>query len=97
MNNKLTAAERRHLANVKSLPCSVCNAPPPSDAHHIKQGLQYTCVALCYDCHRGSLGWHGTKALWRIKKMDELDALNETIRRLIEDGYPLEDPDTNIF
>ena len=98
MNNKLSAAERRHLGNVKSLPCSVCNAPPPSQAHHIVQGQQYTTVALCYDCHQGSLmGWHGQKRAWKIRKMDELDALNETIRRLIEDGYPLEDPDTNIF
>ena len=97
MNNKLTAAERKHLARVKSLPCSVCNAPPPSSAHHINQGQQYTCVALCHDCHQGTMGWHGTKALWRIRKMDQLDALNETIRRLIEDGYSLEDSNTKDF
>ena len=97
MNNKLNAAERRHLANVKSLPCSVCNAPPPSDAHHIKQGLQYTCVALCYDCHRGSvMGWHGQKRAWKIRKMDELDALNITIERLLSDGLPIE-KDEKIF
>ena len=83
MNSKnLTAAARRHLARVKALPCSVCDAPGPSDAHHIKQGLHYTCVALCRDCHQGRNGWHGTKALWRIRKMDELDALNRTVQRL---------------
>ena len=43
------------------------------------------------------MGWHGQKRAWKIRKMNELDALNETIRKLIEDGYPLEDPDTNIF
>ena len=84
MNNKLSIAERRHLERVKSLPCSVCDAPPISAAHHIKQGSQYTCVALCPDCHRGYNGWHGTKAFWRIRKMDELDALDVTIRRLID-------------
>ncbi len=89
MNNKLNAAERRHLALVKSLPCSVCDAPGPSDAHHIKQGRQYTCVALCKSCHQGSLmGWHGQRRAWAIAKMDELDALNVTIQRLIAQREP---------
>jgi hypothetical protein len=86
MNNKLNAKERLHLARVKELPCSVCDAPGPSDAHHVKQGLQYTCVALCKDCHQGSfLGWHGQKRAWSIRKMDEIDALNKTIERLINE------------
>ena len=98
MNNKLSAAERKHLARVKSLPCSVCNAPPPSSAHHINQDQQYTTVALCYDCHQNPMmGWHGQKRAWAIRKMNELDALNVTIRRLIEDGYSLEDSDTKDF
>lgn len=29
------------------------------------------------------MGWHGRRAMWRIKKMDELDALNVTIERLL--------------
>jgi hypothetical protein len=84
MNNKLNSKERRHLALVKELPCSVCDEPGPSDAHHVKQGAQYTCVALCKSCHQGSLmGWHGQKRMWALKKMDELDALNVTIQRLL--------------
>lgn len=94
VNNKLNAAERKHLQRVKSLPCSVCNAPPPSSAHHVKQGLQYTTVALCYDCHQGSLmGWHGQKRAWAIRKVDQLDALNVTIQRLIENTYQVEGDD----
>ena len=97
MNNKLTAAERRHLHRVKSLPCSVCNAPPPSDAHHVKQHRQYICVALCRDCHQGGFnGLHGQRRMWAVKKMDELDALNVTIERLLSDGLPIE-KDENIF
>lgn len=84
MLNKLNARERDHLAKVKALPCSVCGAPGPSEAHHVKQGLQYTCVALCESCHRGDHnGWHGRRAMWRIKKMDEVDALNVTLKRLL--------------
>lgn len=85
MNNKLNAKERRYLAAVRSLPCSVCDAPGPSEAHHIEQGLQYTCVALCVDCHRGPiLGLHGQRRMWAIKKMNELSALNVTIQRIRE-------------
>lgn len=85
MNNQLTKTEREHLARVKSLPCSVCDAPGPSEAHHIQQGQQYTCVALCPDCHRGPiLGWHGQRRMWAIKKMDEIDALAVTVKRLMQ-------------
>ena len=82
MNNKLTAAQRRHLAAVKELPCGVCGAAGPSDAHHIVQHLQYLCVPLCYDCHRGTNGIHGTKTLWRVRKLDEMKVLNDTIEKL---------------
>lgn len=78
-----TAADRAHLQAVKRLSCSVCDAPPPSDAHHINQGQHFTTVALCKDCHQGSVnGWHGQKVMWRIHKMDELAALNVTLQRL---------------
>lgn len=84
MNNKISAIQKKYLARVKALPCSVCDAAGPSSAHHIKQGSQYTCVALCYDCHQGSFnGWHGQKTMWKLKKMDELDALNITIERVV--------------
>jgi hypothetical protein len=76
-------AEAAHLEAVKSVACVVCDAPPPSDAHHIRQDDHFTTVALCRDCHQGSEnGWHGRKTLWRVRKWDELDALNETLRRV---------------
>lgn len=84
MLNKLNDREREHIRRVKELPCSVCEAPGPSDAHHIEQSLQFCVVALCKDCHQGSvMGWHGQKRIWKIKKMTELDALNETIKNLL--------------
>jgi len=30
------------------------------------------------------MGWHGQKRMWKIKKMNELDALNITIERLLD-------------
>ena len=83
MNNKLTASQRRHLAAVKSLPCGVCGAAEPSDAHHIEQGLQYLCIPLCKDCHQGSFnGIHGQKRIWNVLKKTELSVLNDTIEKL---------------
>ena len=83
MLNRLTNRDRARLTRVKACPCSVCGAPGPSEAHHIKQGQQMTCVALCADCHRGSHnGWHGRRAIWNVKKMDELDALAVTLENL---------------
>ena len=78
----ITDIERRHMQRVKELPCSLCDAPGPSEAHHIRQGAHFTTVALCADCHRGSLGLHGQKTLMRVKKADELDLLNITLSRL---------------
>lgn len=85
MNGKYTAAERRHVGSVKALPCSVCDAPGPSAAHHIKQDQHYTVVALCYDCHQGDFnGIHGQANIWNVYKLDELGALAITIQRLLE-------------
>jgi hypothetical protein len=84
MNNRLSNRERTHIARVKLLPCSVCDAPGPSDAHHIEQALSFAVVALCKECHQGpTMGWHGQKRAWSIRKMDELAALNRTIERLM--------------
>lgn len=80
----LTPAERDHLAAVKSLRCSCCDGPG-GFAHHIEQGQHFTTVALCHECHQGHNGWHGNKTLWRIRKLDELGALNITLARLAGD------------
>ena len=85
MNNNLSKFEKEYVGLVKSLPCSVCDAPPPSDAHHVKQHRQFTVVALCKSCHQGALmGWHGQKRMWAIKKMEEIDALDVTVQRIFE-------------
>lgn len=82
-SKQLTYWEERHLLWVKRMPCSVCDVAGPSDAHHIAQGQHWTAVALCKDCHQGSVnGWHGQRAIWNVKKMSEIDALAKTIMAL---------------
>jgi hypothetical protein len=85
VNKSYTAKERLHLEMVKSLNCSVCDAPGPSSAHHIRQDNPWLCVALCQDCHQGAHnGIHGRKSIWKVMRMDEYDALAVTFRRLLE-------------
>ena len=82
----MTAAERRHVARIKEMSCVVCDAPGPSECHEIEQGQWFTSMPLCSDCHRGSLnGLHGQKRMWAVKKLTELSALNETVKRLMDE------------
>ena len=84
MNNKPTKTESKHLARIKEMNCVVCGASGPSDAHHIVQHQQYLCIPLCKDCHQGSFnGIHGQARIWKVYKMDEMTALNETLRQLL--------------
>ena len=87
---KPSSMEKIHIERIKSMACIVCQASAPSECHEINQGQWFTSMPLCADCHRGSLnGIHGQKRLWNVYKMDELSALNETIRKLCEQ-MPLE-------
>jgi hypothetical protein len=77
--------EAEHAARIAGLPCSVCDAAPPSEVHEVKQGQWFTSCALCFSCHRGPfLGLHGQRRAWTVRKMDELDALAVTVERLME-------------
>jgi hypothetical protein len=85
-----TAAEMAYMGKVKSLPCSCCDAPGPSIAHHIREGQgasqraqNWLTISLCHSCHvDGFLGIHGEKQMMKIMKMDEMDLLAKTIERL---------------
>lgn len=88
-SKNLTAADREHLAKIKSMPCGVCGAHGPSDAHHIKQGLHYLCIPLCKDCHQGSHnGIHGRRSIWNVLKKTEESVLNDTVRHLTSTDSP---------
>jgi hypothetical protein len=78
-----TSAEREHVGRIKEMSCAVCDAPGPSDAHEIEQGLWWLSVPLCKDCHQGSHnGIHGRKAIWNVKRKTELSVLNEVIAEM---------------
>ena len=74
--------EQAHLRRLAAMPCIVCGTEPV-EIHEINQGQWFTALPLCTSCHRDSRqGWHGQRLAWKLKKWDELDALNETLRRL---------------
>lgn len=82
-SKNLTNSDRNHLHKIKSMPCGVCSAAGPSDAHHIEQGMHYLCIPLCKDCHQGAHnGIHGRKSIWQVLKKTELNVLNQTIKNL---------------
>lgn len=80
---RISPGESDHMGRVKESGCAVCGAGGVVEAHHTKQGNHFTTIGLCDTCHRGPMGIHGDKTMWRIHKMDENDALNETLRRLL--------------
>lgn len=80
---RMTTREREHVDRIKNMSCVICDAPPPSEAHEIEQGLWFASLPLCPSCHRSDQnGLHGRRAIWKVKKMDELKALALTIERL---------------
>lgn len=84
---RITSAESAHMAAVKSVACVLCDAKPPSIAHHVVQGDHYTTVAVCESCHVSKHGIHGDQTMLRIKyriggTAGELRAINETLRRV---------------
>jgi hypothetical protein len=82
-SKNLTKQDREYFAEIKNMPCGVCDAAPPSDAHHIEQGLHFLCIPLCKDCHQGSHnGIHGRRSIWNVLKKTELSVLNDTISKV---------------
>lgn len=79
---RMTRSEAAHVEKVKESSCAVCDAPPPCDAHEIRQGDWFTSISLCRECHLGKGGIHGDKTMWRIAKLDEIGALNITLSRI---------------
>ena len=57
-----------HMRRVKTLPCVVCGASAPSDAHHCRSdGMardDFKTISLCKSCHQGQHGYHNAKETW---------------------------------
>ena len=76
----MTVSERSHVSKVAALACVVCDSREGSEVHEPEQGMWFISIALCPACHRGSKGWHGTRDRWKNAKMNELKAIDATVR-----------------
>lgn len=74
-----TKAEREYVALLAQMPCVVCDDDGPVEVHEPEQGLWHASMPLCVPCHRGPEGWHGTRLRWKLRRMDELKAINKTV------------------
>lgn len=77
-----TAAGLEHMRRVKQLPCVICHAPPPSDAHHCISGRygsrkasDFDTIPLCKNHHQGAEGIHTDKAAWQAERGQDVDYL----------------------
>jgi len=88
----MSAAGKRHMGKVAELGisagCIVCGEPF-AHVHHILEGRipgrksgPFCTVPLCYECHEGSHGIHGTRQRWSLNKASELDALERTLEAI---------------
>ncbi len=85
-----TAEAKRHLARVKQLPCVICAAPPPSDAHHVFHGRygsgkasDFDTIPLCKRHHqRGPEAIHNDKPGWAERHGFDYDYLPQ-VRALL--------------
>lgn len=77
----MTNAEREWVHRVAQLPCVVCGSEEGSEVHEPEQGLWFASMPLCPACHRGPDGWHGTRLRWKLRRINEIQAINETVKR----------------
>lgn len=84
------------MGRVAELGCVLCellgmHQETKTLVHHIREGQGMSqrahdelTIPLCHEHHVGNSGVHGTKAALRIAKVEELDLLAMTIRKLIK-------------
>ena len=92
----LTKAERDHTGRVRALGCYLCRlrgyGPTEAQIHHIRYGngmgqrsSHFLTVPICEKHHANYSpdGWHGMRKEWKLAGVDEMDALADTLKRLL--------------
>lgn len=93
----MTRSEKQWLDRVAGLGCYLCrhlgHGPTPAQIHHLREGQgmaqrgsNWTVIPLCDRHHANSSqdGIHGGRKAWKLAQVDEMDALADTIERLME-------------
>ena len=80
-----------YMGAVKQLPCCICGAPPPSDAHHTicgrygsRKTSDFDTIPLCKEHHQdGPDAIHNGKSSWVEKYGPDTNYIEST-KRLVE-------------
>lgn len=81
---KPTAAESAHMGRIKAMRCVCCSLllraqEYGTDVHHVDENGQarnhWLVIPLCWDCHQGTNGVHGTKRYLAILKKSQWELL----------------------
>ena len=75
-----------YMSKVKQLPCAVCGADGPSDAHHVihdrfgsRKSSDFDVIPLCKRHHQdGPAAIHNGKETWRQKYGSDYDYIDQT-------------------
>ena len=91
-----TTAGRRHMGRVAALGCFLCReigyGHVEAQVHHIREGQgmaqrasDFLTVPLCERHHANYSpdGIHGQRRAWKLAGLNEMDALADTIERLL--------------
>ncbi len=82
----------KHMAKVAAYGqicgCVVCGEPY-AHVHHLLEGRtpgrknsDWLTIPLCYECHQGTHGIHGTRQRWGLHKASEMKALAKTLEAI---------------
>lgn len=95
MSKRATTAEKAYMDRVAQIGCVLCHelGQQPTGRitlHHPREGQggaqrspNWLVIPLCEDCHQGDHnGFHGRRAMWKLARWDEMDALAATIEAL---------------
>jgi len=83
MASDMRKAALDHMRLVKAMACIICDAPGPSDAHHVfcgrygsRKASDFEVIPLCKWCHQnGPESIHRNKAAWVAKNGPDTDYL----------------------
>lgn len=88
----MSTAGQRHMQRVADFGRDngcICCGEPFAHLHHILEGRtpgcrsgDWTVIPVCEPCHTGHGGIHGSRQRWRLRKADELEALDRSLEAI---------------
>ena len=90
-------ADKIYMGRVAELGCYMCRklgyGPTPAQVHHLREGCgmsqrasNFLTVPLCdrHHSNKSKDGIHGGREVWKREQVGEMDALADTIERLMK-------------